>query len=83
MTIESWTDAFNIFTYVLRQSNKSNSDFSEDLAIYMDLVRSIQKDWDGGGGGAVITMTCRFASVVKQMIRFLGVKWIKYYTVGL
>ena len=44
LTIESWTDAFSIFASVLRQSNKSNSDLPEDLAIYMDLVRSIQKD---------------------------------------
>lgn len=44
LTIETWTDAFSIFASVLRQGNKGNSDLSEDLAIYMDLIRSLQKD---------------------------------------
>lgn len=44
LTIETWTDAFIIFAFVLRQGNKGNSDLPEDLAIYMDLIRSLQKD---------------------------------------
>lgn len=44
LTIETWTDAFSIFASVLRQGNKGNSDLPEDLAIYMDLIRSLQKD---------------------------------------
>lgn len=44
LTIEAWTDAFSIFASVLRQGNKGNSDLPEDLAIYMELIRSIQKD---------------------------------------
>lgn len=43
-TIETWTNAFNIFAFVLRQGNKGNSALPEDLAIYMDLIRSLQKD---------------------------------------
>lgn len=44
LTIGTWTDAFSIFASVLRQENKGNSDLPEDLAIYMDLIRSLQKD---------------------------------------
>lgn len=44
LTIETWTDAFSIFASVLRQGNKGNSDLPEDLAIYMDLIRS-RGDW--------------------------------------
>lgn len=44
LTIETWTDAFSICAFVLRQGNKGNSDLPEDLAIYMDLIRSLQKD---------------------------------------
>lgn len=44
LTIEAWTDAFSIVASVLRQGSKGNSDLPEDLAIYMDLIRSIQKD---------------------------------------
>lgn len=36
LTIETWTDAFIIFAFVLRQGNKGNSD--------MNLIRSLQKD---------------------------------------
>jgi hypothetical protein len=44
LTIEAWTDAFCIFASVLRHFNKSNVTLHEDLAIYMDLIRSLQKD---------------------------------------
>lgn len=36
LTIETWTDAFIIFSFVLRQGNKGNSD--------MNLIRSLHKD---------------------------------------
>lgn len=46
LTIETYTGAFSIYMYasVLGQGNKGNRDLPEDLAIYMDLVRSLQKD---------------------------------------
>ena len=44
LTTESWTDAFSIFASVLRPANPDNLNLAEDLAIYMDLIRQIQKD---------------------------------------
>lgn len=44
LTIDTWTDAFSIFASNLRQGIKGNSELPEDLAIYMDLIRSLQKD---------------------------------------
>lgn len=44
VSIESWTDAFSIFSSVLRKFNPTHPTLAEDLAIYMDLIRQIQKD---------------------------------------
>ncbi|VDI06524.1 Hypothetical predicted protein [Mytilus galloprovincialis] len=44
VNIESWTDAFSIFSSVIRKFNPNHPTFAEDLAIYMDLIRQIQKD---------------------------------------
>nr|XP_022311604.1 uncharacterized protein LOC111116868 [Crassostrea virginica]XP_022311605.1 uncharacterized protein LOC111116868 [Crassostrea virginica]XP_022311606.1 uncharacterized protein LOC111116868 [Crassostrea virginica] len=44
LNIESWTDAFCIFASVVRRANPSHPTLSEDLAIYMDLVRQIHRD---------------------------------------
>lgn len=51
VTIEEWTDAFSIFSSVLRQGNPDNHSLSESLAVYMHLIRSIQKD---GGIGSIM-----------------------------
>lgn len=44
VTIEEWTDAFNIFSSVLRQGSPDDRDLPESLSVYMHLIRSIQKD---------------------------------------
>lgn len=44
LTIENWTDAFMIFSSVVRKANPNHPTISEDLAIYMDLIRQINKD---------------------------------------
>ncbi|CAC5391431.1 unnamed protein product [Mytilus coruscus] len=44
VSIESWTDAFSIFSSVLRKFNPTHPTLAENLAIYMDLIRQIQKD---------------------------------------
>jgi hypothetical protein len=44
LTVESWTDAFAIFASVIRKANPTHPTIAEDLAIYMDLIRQIQKD---------------------------------------
>ena len=44
LTIENWTDAFSIFASVIRKNNPLHHTISEDLAIYMDLIRQIHKD---------------------------------------
>lgn len=44
LSIESWTDAFSIYASVLRKANPSHPTLAEDLAIYIDLIRQIQKD---------------------------------------
>lgn len=51
VTIEEWTDAFNIFSSVLRQGSPDDRDLPESLSVYMHLIRSIQKD---GGTGFIM-----------------------------
>ena len=47
INIENWTDAFSIYSSVLRRANPNDIGLAKDLTIYMDLIRQIQKD--GGG----------------------------------
>ena len=42
--IENWTDAFAIFSSVLRNVNPNHPTLAEYLAIDADLIRQIQKD---------------------------------------
>ena len=44
INIENWTDAFSIYSSVLRKANPNDIGLAEDLTIYMDLIRQIQKD---------------------------------------
>jgi len=44
LTIESWTDAFSIYSSVLRQASSNPSKLAEELATYMYFIRSIYKD---------------------------------------
>lgn len=44
LNIENWTDAFAIFSSVLRKVNPNHLTLAEDLAIYTDLIRQIHKD---------------------------------------
>lgn len=64
LTIETWTDAFLIFSSVIRKANPTNPSISEDLAIYMDLIRQIHKD---GGDWFFYDVNFRQAMPCKTM----------------